>query len=72
VAEDGEIGVVHGAQDAARLLLPGEIELVVHRADGEVQFGEDRVGKVQAAVFEDVHLAALEDADAFQALVEAR
>ena len=64
MAEDGEVRVVHGAQDAGGLFFARQIEPVVHRADGEVQFGEDRVGEVQAAVLEDVHLAALEDADA--------
>ena len=80
VGEDGEVGVVHGLEDAPGLVGAAEVELAVHPGDHQVELAQDLIRQVQAAVREDVHLDALEDPEghpfagralAGQALVQA-
>jgi len=46
------------------------MKLAVHRADHQIQPPQDRVRKIEPTVFQNVHLDALEDAEARQLRVE--
>ena len=70
MADHRDIRVLDGLDDAFCHLRLGQIEDVVHAGDGVVELRENFVGEVQRAVFEDVHLAAGEDAKVFKLGVE--
>jgi len=71
MGEQGEVGVIHGAQDAAGLLLAGQVEMTVDRCHHQVKLLEQAVGEIEGTVFQDVHLDAFEQADALQRFVQA-
>jgi hypothetical protein len=64
VAEDADVRILDGAQDAFGRLFAGLFEVGVNAGDDDVHLREDIVGKIERAVFEDVYLDAGEDADA--------
>ena len=70
MAEDIEIPVVHGAQDAFGLRLPVKSEPRMDRANRVIQFREQRVRIIQRAVGENIHFRRLQDADAVAFFVE--
>lgn len=74
VADHVDVGVLHGADDAGGHFGFGEGEGVVDGGDGVVELFEDAVVKVEAAVLEDVHFGASEEAEGvavfFKLLVE--
>jgi len=63
--EDGQVAIIHGTQDALRLRLGVEIELVMDGADGEVEPLQRRLLKVEPAVRQDVDFRRFEDQNAF-------
>ena len=65
--EDGHTRIVERLEDALGLLRSRQIELAVHRGDHDVELGQDRVGQIEGAVLEDVHLDAREHRDSRQA-----
>ena len=65
MAEHGDVRILDGADDALCHLGLGQIEDVVNGGDDVVELRHDFVAEVEAAVFEDVHLTAGEDAEAF-------
>ena len=46
--KDGEVRMIHGAEDPLRLFGPRKSELGMHRADHEVELGQYLVRQVQA------------------------
>ena len=70
VAEDVEVAIVHGAENALGLLLLVHGEAGVDGADGVVEFAEDFIGVVESAVDEDVDFSGFENANAGELLVE--
>ncbi len=64
MAEDADVGVLDGAQDAGGHLLAGLLETGVDAGDDDVHLGEHFVVEVEGAVGEDVDFDAGEDADA--------
>ncbi len=63
--------MIHRAQDALGLFGARQVEAAVHRAHHQIEPRQHRIRQVEAAVFEDVHLDALEQRDAVQLGVEA-
>lgn len=64
MAEHGDVFVFHGAADAdCHFFLIG-IPEIVDRGDGEIEAGEDVIGKIEGAVHEDIDFGAGEDAEA--------
>ena len=63
MAEDADVGILDGAEDARRHLFARLAEERVHAGDDDVHLGEDRVGEIEGAVAKDVDLDAGEDAD---------
>ena len=72
MAEDVDVRVLDGAQQAVGHLLPILVERGVHRGDHEVERGEAVVGEVERAVGLDVALDAGEQADAEPSASSAR
>jgi len=64
-----EMRVVHGLQDALGLAGAGKLEAGMDRSDHHVEARKNRVGQIQAAVLQDVHLDAGEQPNAAQFLV---
>src|SRR5216684_7031536 len=64
--------VREGAADALGLRRFVQLEALVHRADHHVELLQHRVGQVEPAVLQDVHLAPAQDADAGHALLHGR
>ena len=54
VAEDADVGVLDGAEDAVGHLFEGLVEEGVDAGDDDVHLGEGFVGEVELAVVEDV------------------
>ena len=55
MGQDGEMRVVHGTQNALGLFLPGQSEVTMHGSHNKVQPAEVFIGKIQGAVFKNVH-----------------
>ncbi len=62
--------MIHRAQDALGLLGARQVEVAVHRTDHQIEPRQHLIRQVEVAVFEDVHLDALEQRDAVQLGVE--
>jgi hypothetical protein len=66
MAEHGDVRIFDGADDALCHLGLGEVEDVVNARHGVVELGQNLVGEVERAVFEDVHLATGKEMRAFE------
>ena len=64
MAEDADVRVLDGAQDARCHLLAGLVKAGVNAGDDDVELGEHFIIEVEGAVGEDVDFDAGEDADA--------
>src|ERR1700722_9971929 len=64
MAEDTDVGIFEGAEDAGGHLVDGLSEEGVDAGDDDIHLGEGGVFEVEGAVAENVDLDAGEDADA--------
>ena len=71
MGEQREVRMIHRAQDALGLFGARQVEAAVHRADHQIEPRQHVVRQVEAAVFQDVHLDALQQRDAVQLRIEA-
>ena len=66
MAEHSHVFVLHRAADPCGHGCFVHIHQVVNRGDAEIELGEDIIGKIQAAVFEDIHFITRENTEAVQ------
>ena len=67
VGKNRRIPVVQRLQHARGLLFAGQVEFAVDGNDDQVEFREDRIVEIERAVFQDVALGALEQAEILEA-----
>lgn len=65
-----EVRVIHRHQNPFGLFLLRELEIIVHRADDEIELAEHVVRHVQAAALQDIHLEPLEQRDPVRLIVQ--
>src|SRR5262245_63199490 len=69
MAYHGDIGIVHGPDDAGRHLRFGHIEPGVHGGHDKVHLTQEIVGIIQGTIGKDVHLTPLEDSETVERLI---
>lgn len=68
--QNGEMRIVHGPDNPVGLFLARKVKGAVDRADRVIQPRKQVIGKVEAAVFEDIHLARFQKTDAIEFCVQ--
>ena len=64
MADDVDVGVLDGGEEAPSHFLAGLVEIGVHRSDQDVEAGEEVVVPVEGAVGGDVEFGAVQQLDA--------
>jgi hypothetical protein len=64
MGQQGNMRMIHGAEDTLGLLVPGQVEPAVKSPDDQIQAAEPGVGQVEPAVLQNVHLDTLQHGDA--------
>ncbi len=64
MSQHGDVRILNGSNDALRHLRLGQIEDVVHGGDHIIELAHNLVTEIEAAILENVHLAAGKDAEA--------